>query len=118
VDPLRRVEQLIALATDAGASTEEARSAALAACKDIRAKGLSVTEGARKEAPRSSVAVSRRRVGRVPELSGRQASTVVPELPGQDAPKAYLVNWTFEDKPEGSRRDEPVFSLALLGVKR
>ncbi len=43
MNPIRRVDQLIALATDPAASEEEARTAALAAAKEIRKNGFKVT---------------------------------------------------------------------------
>jgi hypothetical protein len=43
MNPIRRVDQLIALATDPAASEEEARTAALAAAREIRKSGLKVT---------------------------------------------------------------------------
>ena len=64
--PIERVEKLIALATDPGASAEEARSAALQAVKDIRENALVMmtandAQAARKAVEGAQVQVSQAR---------------------------------------------------------
>jgi len=131
-DPARRVQQLLALATDPAATEEEARTAALQAARGIKAHGLQVTTSYGHEpAPQRSY-------GTTVTPQGRQmgpGTSRLPQRPPQRAPRgalaagpqdetgygrsgsAYAVDLDFKDDVPGQKA-EPAFSAALLALLR
>jgi hypothetical protein len=116
MNPVRRVEQLIALATDPAVSQEEARTAAIAAAKAIRSNGLIVTPPGgylEQPAPQNERLLSggrglqpapaRRGVGQLPEDT-RMGGMSYLDLDFEDAPPAKIGDFAF-----------PQALLALLG---
>jgi hypothetical protein len=122
---VKRVEQLLALATDPAASEEEARTAALQAARTIRRDGLVVTtpgqvysRSAYYDAP--SVTPQGRQLGPgTPALPPRrQAPTRARELPSGESTARFLeVNLDFKDDAPEVKQD-PAFSAALLALLR
>jgi hypothetical protein len=124
-DPIFRVKQLIALATDPAASEEEARTAALAACKDIRRNGYQVvtqngraTTGSssfREDSPYTSE--SRQLSGRLGLAPAKEPKRRVPkQLPMEpQVPGGFhiLDMATSDEAPQ--RRSDFAFPQALLG---
>jgi hypothetical protein len=101
-DDTELVEKLLRLATDMGASEEEARTAALQAARVIKKKGLQVVPaGGRppRSAPREYAPAQRERLLGVgtSELPGR----VVQPISGNFA----LVNMNFHDDEPGKQKD-------------
>lgn len=105
---VRRVEQLIALATDQAATAEEARTAAIAACREIRREGYAIGAIPALPPPPRREPVDRP-ARRDRGLSGDRGLPPVPREP--EAPKAHIVNFEFRD----SETEEGfAFSQALL----
>ncbi len=111
----RRVQQLIALATDPGATEEEARTAALAACRGIRNESLAVVSG-----PESGPFVPEEGAAeitpRTRQLTGQGAPT--PAVPrraagalqaSQGDDGVHILDWNFEDRPKTGRSREFAF---------
>jgi hypothetical protein len=113
---VRRVEQLIALATDQAATEEEARTAAIAACREIRREGY-VVQGSR------ALPSSPRREP-VEQHSAAARARSIPVLPGSrelpaaalDSPKAHIVNFEFRDS--GTEEGFAFSPTLLRGVLR
>jgi hypothetical protein len=121
IDPTRRVQQLIALATDQAATEEEARTAALAACRDIRRNGLQVSppEGLRGPSERGSAVAERAQNERLLP-GGRALPAPRPKrlassrAPGEPIPGGvHVLSFDFaEEKPKNG--NDFAFPQALL----
>ena len=141
-DPTRRIQQLIALATDPAASEEEARTAALQAARGIRAHGMRVmTEEEAWEAQQASYYSSRapsHPYGTAVTPQSRQMGAGAPRMHPRPSPTsramavprdetgygiepmrggAHVVDWDFKDDVPGEK-SEQAFSPALLALLR
>jgi len=125
---VRRVEQLIALATDPAASEEEARTAALQAARGIVKNGLVVTTREAASAQRGAGAYYDATL--TPQ--GRQLGMGTPQLPpprsrapgrsrelppGEPMARFLEVNLDFKDDVQEVKQD-PAFPTALLALLR
>jgi len=141
-DPTRRIQQLIALATDPAASEEEARTAALQAARGIRAHGMRVmtpqeaaeaaydryyTESAPSHPYGTAVTPQSRQMGAgAPRMHPRPSSTTrAMSVPRDETGYgiepmrggAHVVDWDFKDDVPGDK-PEQAFSPALLALLR
>lgn len=127
---VKRVEQLIALATDPAATEEEARTAALQAARTIRRDGLVVTTPGQvyssagayyaSDVTPSVTSRSRQLGPGTPVLPPARRAPVRRELPPPSEPGrggAHVVNLDFKDEEPVEKR-EPAFSSALLALLR
>jgi Protein of unknown function (DUF2786) len=119
MNPTRRVEQLLALATDPAASPEEARTAALQAARNIRQHGLRLTAQRSEDVEGRSPSQNERLLagGRgLPPRPSRPAR--IRELPAQDEAEptgggVHIVNFDFRDS-ELPRSNDYAFPQGLL----
>jgi hypothetical protein len=127
MNPTRRVEQLIALATDPAASEEEARTAALQAARSIRQNGLKVTTEEEWEAAQQERYYTSRAVTPQSHQMGMGTPTLPPRprapvrralsVPEDRRGGAHVVNLEFRDDVPQEKREQ-AFSTALLALLR
>lgn len=142
-DPTRRVQQLLALATDPAASEEEARTAALQAARSIRAHGLHVTSAEEEWEAQQQVSCYPSRApshpyGTAVTPQSRQMGAGAPRMHPRPTPQsramsvprdetgygiepmrggAHVVDWDFKDDVS-VEKPEQAFSPALLSLLR
>jgi Protein of unknown function (DUF2786) len=137
-DPTRRVQQLLALATDPAASEEEARTAALEAARRIKQHGLQVVSEEEWDRPGppgyytsqghthpygTNVTPQGRQMGpgtpRLPPRPSQSRAMAVPRDDGIEPMRggAHVVDWDFRDDVPGEK-SEQAFSPALLALLR
>jgi hypothetical protein len=138
-DPTRRVQQLLNLATDPAASSEEARTAALEAARRIKQHGLQVVSEEEWDRPGppgyytsqghtspygTAVTPQSRQMGpgtpRLPPRPSQSRAMAIPRAESDETALrggAHVVDWDFKDDVPGEK-PEQAFSPALLSLLR